>query len=68
MILFLTSKRGHIFWRLFEGLHMDPALAFSPPEDQLEAMATECTRLLKVTEDFFFRAAGWHHLNRLENV
>ncbi|KAK1653963.1 hypothetical protein QYE76_071768 [Lolium multiflorum] len=40
--------------------------AFLLPEDQRKDMDIACNKLLLVTQDFYYRATGWRHSNRIE--
>jgi hypothetical protein len=36
-------------------------------EDQREHMVIGCNQMLTVAQDFFFKATGWRHINRIKD-
>jgi hypothetical protein len=63
-----NKQKGTIFLQVIRrATHWIQQWAYLLSEDQREIMATGCNRLLIVTQDFYFQASGWRHINRLQN-
>jgi hypothetical protein len=65
-MIFNNQEATNFLQVILRAVHWIQLWDFLLPEDERKDMDTGCNRLLAVTQDFYHRATGWRHKNRIE--